>query len=116
MDQVLTFHHRYISSFAQSAPSTQTSPYSSNTHVSSDEKFDAPGGQIVLLDLHPSQAGVQTCGCLEEEVLADISITEHTYRLVLVILLLLRVLELIRVAGSLHSMFLKTVHHCNDDS
>lgn len=48
----------------------------------SDDTLDAPGGQIVLLDRHPPKTGVQTCGCVEEEVLVDtaslIALTLHT--------------------------------------
>lgn len=36
-----------------------------------DDTLDAPGGQIVLFDRHPLKTGVQTCGCLGEEVLVD---------------------------------------------
>ncbi|OAL50411.1 hypothetical protein IQ07DRAFT_587079 [Pyrenochaeta sp. DS3sAY3a] len=62
---VLTFHvRRYISlAFALS--------FSLPSELLPDDTLDAPGGQIVLLDRHPSKAGVQTCGCLGEEVLVD---------------------------------------------
>ena len=50
------------------------------THLLPDDTLDAPGGQIVLLDRHPSKTGVQTCGCSGGEVLVDTaSLIAHNY-------------------------------------
>jgi hypothetical protein len=70
----------------------------------------------VLLDRHPSKAGVQTCGCLEEDVLVDNSITDCPLTTHTGDDIVLRTFQLTVLAGMPFSCSQQTVHHCNDDS